>query len=204
MNARQLIPSSIAACNSGFTMASLRIILLSIAAAIVYGVIHDQVTVRVCLEYFTVGHPRIIASEDPTILGLVWGVVATWWAGLIMGVPLALAARVGSWPKFEASALVSGIVVLLLVMAICAASAGVSASRTDGADLAREAPELAAEIPPERHHLFIANWAAHATSYMAGCFGGIALTIVTVVRRWRLEGKARARQEPRPTLHDGN
>ncbi len=185
-------------------MAFAKILLLSIAAAIVYGLVHDQITVRVCIEYFTIGHPRIIASEDPTILALLWGLVATWWAGLIIGVPLALAARVGSWPKLEAPALIPSVVGLLLVMAICAASAGILAGRTNGAVMVREAPELAAAISPERHHLFIAAWAAHSASYAVGFLGGIALTIVTVVRRLRLEGKARARQEPRPTMHDGN
>jgi hypothetical protein len=31
-------------------MAGLRIVLLCIAAAIVYGVVHDQVTARICIE----------------------------------------------------------------------------------------------------------------------------------------------------------
>ena len=64
-------------------MAPLRIIGLCISAAVLYGVAHDQVTARVCVEYFTIGHPRIIATESPTVLGLAWGVIATWWVGLI-------------------------------------------------------------------------------------------------------------------------
>ena len=74
-------------------MAGLRIVLLAVAAAIAYGILHDQVTARVAIEYFTVAHPRIVESEDPTVLGLVWGVVATWWVGAILGTLLAVAAR---------------------------------------------------------------------------------------------------------------
>ena len=43
-------------------MQALLIILLCIFAAIVYGIIHDQITARVCIEYFTVGHPPVSAQ----------------------------------------------------------------------------------------------------------------------------------------------
>ena len=76
-------------------MEGVAIVLLAIVSAVVYGVVHDQVTARVCIEYFTIGHPPIFPTESPTLLGLGWGVVATWWAGLLLGVPLALAARPG-------------------------------------------------------------------------------------------------------------
>jgi hypothetical protein len=58
-------------------MQSIAIIFLSVAAAIVYGIVHDQITARICIEYFTIGHPRLIDSDSPTVLGLFWGVVAT-------------------------------------------------------------------------------------------------------------------------------
>lgn len=35
-------------------MQPLALILLSILAAITYGIIHDQITARICLEYFDV------------------------------------------------------------------------------------------------------------------------------------------------------
>ena len=60
-----------------FRMAYIAIISMSVAAAVVYGVVHDQVTVRVCIEYFTIGHPPVLGIESPTLLGLYWGVVAT-------------------------------------------------------------------------------------------------------------------------------
>ena len=49
------------------------IIGLAICAAVVYGVLHDQVTARICIEYFTIGHPRLIDSDSPTVLGLLAG-----------------------------------------------------------------------------------------------------------------------------------
>src|SRR5262249_24259868 len=80
-------------------MQSLAIVLTCVLAAVAYGIAHDQVTARVCVEYFTVGHPPVFATDDPTWLGIGWGVIATWWVGLLLGVPLAVVARVRSRPK---------------------------------------------------------------------------------------------------------
>ena len=59
-----------------------------------YGVAHDLVTAHLSVEYFTVAHPPI-GTDDPFLLALVWGVLATWWVGVLLGVPLAAAARLG-------------------------------------------------------------------------------------------------------------
>ncbi|MBV8223051.1 MAG: hypothetical protein JO293_06785, partial [Candidatus Eremiobacteraeota bacterium] len=76
-------------------MEGARIWVLCIAAAVLYGELHDQITARVCVEYFTIGHPPLFPTDDPTLLGLGWGVVATWWVGLVLGAGLAVAARAG-------------------------------------------------------------------------------------------------------------
>jgi len=73
------------------------IVLLCVLAAVAYGVVHDQVTVRVCVEYFTVGHPPVFPTDDPTLLGLGWGVLATWWVGVLLGLGLAVAAAAARW-----------------------------------------------------------------------------------------------------------
>ena len=73
-------------------MKSVEIILLCVVSAVIYGVCHDQVTARVCVEYFTVGHPPIftpiefqlrnlpLASVDILIAWgtIVWMVVGIW------------------------------------------------------------------------------------------------------------------------------
>ena len=64
-------------------MPSTRIILLCIASATFYGVIHDQFTARICIEYFTVAHEHVIDTNSPTLLGLYFGFAATWWVGLL-------------------------------------------------------------------------------------------------------------------------
>lgn len=50
----------------------------------------DLVTANVAVEYFTVHHPKVVESESPWVMALVWGIGASWWAGLIGGGILAL------------------------------------------------------------------------------------------------------------------
>ena len=166
-------------------MQVLLVVFLCVVCAVVYGVVHDQVTARVCLEYFTIGHPRIIASEDPAVLGLVWGVIATWWVGVLLGVPLAICARAGQRAKWTAWRLVRPIGALLLVMGLVALIGGVV-----GYGLARSGSvfliePLASRVPPEKHVRFIAVGAAHLASYGAGFVGGIVLCAWTYRRRGR-------------------
>lgn len=163
----------------------LRIVALGLGAAVGYGVIHDQITARVCIEYFTVGHPRLIESESPTILGLLWGVVATWWVGLPLGVLLALAARAGRWPPLEARDLLPGMMVLLLIMGISAGAAGFLGYELAVAKQVLLPLDLANRIPPEHHAPFMGDWWAHGASYLVGILGGALLCLMTLLRRWR-------------------
>src|SRR3954463_6284583 len=106
-------------------LASLKFLLYCVAVAVIYGILHDQVTARVCVEYFTIGHPPVFNTDSPTLLALGWGVIATWWVGVMLGVPLAIAARAGQAPKLTAAALVRPVGVVLFAMACCATMASV-------------------------------------------------------------------------------
>jgi len=159
----------------GMAMEAWKIIGLCVLAAVVYGIVHDQVTARVCIEYFTIGHPRIFASASPTLLGLGWGVIATWWVGLPLGALLAFAAIRGNRPKRSARSLVGPIALLLVAMAVVALLAGLV-----GYALARNGvvvlvEPLASRVPSDRHVLFLADLWAHSASYLAAVVGGIVL-----------------------------
>lgn len=162
---------------------SLRIILLSVAAAIIYGILHDQVTARVCVEYFTIGHPQlfVVPTENPTLLALGWGIVATWWVGLPLGIQLAIAAQAGSRPKRSARSLVVPICKLLAVMAVCALIAGIVGWLLAQANLVVLVGSLSQMVPPEKHTAFLADLWAHNASYLVGIIGGVVLVVTT----WR-------------------
>lgn len=167
-------------------MQSLRIFLLAIGAAVVYGILHDQITARICVEYFTEYHPPVFGDlQDPTLLGIGWGFAATWWVGAILGIPLALAAQVGNMPKRSAASMIRPIAVLLCVMAACAALAGIAAYFYGASHPEELRRTIAIGLPPEKRAPFLADWAAHLTSYGVGFLGGMVLIGWTIFARYR-------------------
>lgn len=166
-------------------MQSLKIILLCVAAAVVYGICHDQVTARVCVEYFTVGHKRIFPTESPTLLALGFGIVATWWVGAILGVAAALACRAGSWPKLEVGHLTRPLACLLTVMAVASILALVTGYQLgQGGGFVLPEP-LGSRVAEDRHHLFFADSLAHLAAYGVGVIGGTMICVVALLRRCR-------------------
>jgi hypothetical protein len=166
-------------------MKFIAIVLICVLGAILYGIVHDQITIRVCPEYFTVAHPHIINTSSLTVLALTWGVVATWWVGLPLGVLVGVAARVGSPPRLELPTVIRAIVVLLLLMGVLAAAAGgIAWAMHLGETFRKSAPDLASDIDQSHHDRFVAAWVAHSVSYGAGALGGISLAIGLATRRW--------------------
>jgi hypothetical protein len=164
-------------------MQLLAIIALCIVAAITYGILHDQITARVCVEYFTIGHPPIFGTDDPTLLGIGWGVLATWWVGVMLGIPLALAARIGKRPKRSAASLLRPLAVLMIASALCALIAGIA-----GAILARNGvvwlvEPMATAVPRDKHVAFLADLWAHNASYLSGFIGGGILMLRVWLQR---------------------
>ncbi|HLN27843.1 MAG TPA: hypothetical protein VK395_08870 [Gemmataceae bacterium] len=171
-------------------MESLKIILLCVMSAIGFGILHDQVTARVCVEYFTIGHPPVFNTESPTLLALGWGILATWWVGLLLGMPAALASRLGSWPKVTARRWVGLICGLMVVTARTSLLAGVVGYFLAKSGAVWLVEPLASRVPPSKHYAFLADLWAHLASYASGFLGGIALCGWTLFRRWRMAHEA--------------
>jgi H+/Cl- antiporter ClcA len=164
---------------------SLAIIALCIASAVVYGIVLDQVTARVCVEYFTIGHPPIFHTDSPTLLGIGWGIIATWWVGLMLGIPLAIAARAGERPRRDVRSLVRPMFTVLAITGVCALLAGVVGFILGNAGVVHLVESIASDLPRDRHVRFLADLWAHSASYLVGFVGGI----VVIVRVWRSRGK---------------
>jgi hypothetical protein len=171
-------------------MEGVKIVALCVASAIAYGIAHDNVTARVCVEYFTVFHPILVPTESPTVLALVWGVVATWWMGVLLGVPLAIVARAGSRPKLSARDLRRPIAILLGIMGCLSLLAGVVGYMTARTGAVWLVEPLASEIPRETQARFLADLWAHDAAYATGALGGVAIWIWAWRRR-----RAKERQE---------
>jgi hypothetical protein len=148
----------------------------------VYGVMHDQVTARVCLEYFTIGHPPLIRTSSPTLLALAWGFAATWWVGLPLGVIVAMAARHGSRTKLSAAQVWPYILRLMVGVGALALTTGLFvyllAARGEIA-LSKDWSDL---LPDGTQIPFLVDAWTHAASYLFGILGS-AVAAVFIYRR---------------------
>ena len=167
-----------------------KVILLSVAAATAYGVVHDEITARLCVEYFSLAHPPLFPFSSPTMLGLCWGVAASFGVGLVLGYLLAQASQSEG----------------LLGVPICARPSAVRPSgfnwpccggyriyrvqaRAVLRDLAARvaAVRLGRVLPRSQQDRFLAVWFAHAASYFFGLVGGSIL----IFRIWNRRGRPR-------------
>jgi len=161
------------------------IVLMCVATCVMYGIIHDQITARICVEYFTIGHPPVFRTDDPTLLGLGWGVIATWWVGVLLGVPLATACRVGRWPPRDPHTL------WLPLLRLASASFGIAVLAGIVGWIAASngwvflVGPIADRVPADRHTPFLIALWAHSASYLVGFVGGIVLIVIVLLGRQR-------------------
>jgi len=163
----------------------LAIALLCTALTMGYGVLHDQVTIRISPEYFTVAHPPLIATDSPTLLAAAWGVAATWWVGVPFGLILGLAATTGPRARTTARALVPSLVSALGLTAGFAALAGMLGFLAASTGFIHVVGPLARRLSPNGQVQFVAVLWTHLASYAAG---GV-LALVVILRTWRARGE---------------
>lgn len=106
----------------------LKIVVGSTILTCILGICLDLVTANVAVEYFSVHHPKIIATDKPWLLALVWGVAASWWFGAIAGAVVASInhrrrqplepSRILRWAAFACIALWLIMVAILLAVMV--------------------------------------------------------------------------------------
>jgi len=170
-----------------------KIVVVCIVLAIVYGIVHDQITARICVEYFTVFHPPVFPTKSPTWLALGWGVIATWWVGVFFGVSLVFVARAGSRPQLAARELLRPIFFLFAAMACCAFLAGLGGFLAARSGLVGQPEWLIPSLGQCAYPRFLADWCAHSASYGSGVLGGVGFCILQYRRRIALSGKRNVR-----------
>ncbi len=169
-----------------------KIILLCMVLAILYGIVHNQITVRISLEYFTIGHRALISSTSPTLMGIAWGVHPNWWVGLSMGVLLAIAGRAGKWPKRNARFFVRPLLMLFLVSGIASATAGILGYRLTNSGTLGLYGSLASTVPASGHAAYISALWMHTASYTAGTMGAFIISLLVFTGRIRSAGKKKS------------
>lgn len=157
---------------------SLKIVLGTILLAIVYGIAHDMVTAHVYVPYFTKFHPRIIDSESPVAMALLWGIIATWWMGLLIGVPIAASAQGGRNPKLTAKQTLGKLTkATAVVFVVAMLTLAVSLKLFKGHSSFIE-PE-----PQDQTGRFVAVLITHNVSYFLSAAVAIGVCIHNVVQR---------------------
>ena len=149
-----------------------RVLQIGIAAEVAYAMLQDQISVRLCPEYFTVAHPRIEGLTDPTLLGLAWGFLGAWWGGALIGAFTGFAARVGHWPKLNPQELLCPTAWLLLFQAGVTAAAGWIATYEVSEPGFMIIESLASHIPVERHNACYIVSRMHQGTYLSAIAGG--------------------------------
>lgn len=164
----------------------LKIVAFSTCAAIIYGIIHDQVTAHLCVEYFTFAHPPVFPTDSPFLLAIGWGILATWWVGLALGLGLALAAQVGRAPTIPLRALRRPILLMMGVCGAVALAAGLLGAALVWSGAFAVPGFWGAVLPESRHVPFSAAAYAHLASYASGAVFGLILVVRTIWLRRRL------------------
>lgn len=166
--------------------------------SIVYGVVHDQFTARAYLPYFTQWplHADMmpLKTENPTLVGLAWGFAATWWVGLVLGIPLALVSTSGEGHWFTWRQLAWRLAALLVAVGGMAAL-GYLLSISNHLAVDPSVPGPA--VPPgdvASLEAFTAVLVAHNISYIGGATAGIVM--IWLIFRVRKTMNAEPCQEP--------
>lgn len=174
-------------------LSRLRIAVLATACVVLFAVAQDQVSARLCVEYFTVLHPPIVGLTDPTLLGVTWGFLGAAPAAFLGGYAIGVAATVGPWPRLSPARVLPALGLGVLGMTAAVGITGFATWMNVGVfDVQLD---LVAPVPVERHDEVLIVGTYHLAAYVAGVLAGAAVLGWVVWRRWRMAygGEAAAR-----------
>lgn len=174
-----------------------RFALLGLVAIVGYAMLQDQVSARLCPEYFTVLHPPIPGLTDPTLLGVCWGFLGGWWGGVLIGYVAGLLATLGPRPKLAPRELVRPLAVLVGVITTATALTGVSVwvhAGMLGMTLDADMPRV---VPVERHRVLFTVACYHFVGYASATVGGVTVCVWVSLERRKREQQGEAAQPPK-------
>lgn len=156
--------------------------LAGVLAAVAYGIVHDQITVRIYPPYFTEWHPYLVDTGNLTLVALAWGFVATWWVGLPLGLVLGLAGCAGRRPVAPFRLLLRYLVWTVAITGLLALLTGLAAWFL-GLKVSESLMGPIEDRSADAVHRFSTVLAIHNTSYNASVV--VALVVAVLLYRSR-------------------
>jgi hypothetical protein len=172
-------------------------LLVVVVASIVYGVLNDQITSRISWEYFYYGKElgHVLGPEvPPDRAAMGWqaakiGAMATWSAGLFIGVSLLIANNPSQrWPRLNYRELLKTLPAIFAITIIFAVILGWIGWH-GGLNWMSEDFRLMFETNIFRPQHFLATYGVHLGGYVGGLIGTIVAVCWIVVKRKRLAGE---------------
>lgn len=163
-------------------------VLFGIMAACLYGILHDSVTARLCIEYFTspdhsnhyqlmqnLGFEHPEQERSATKIAFIFGTLTTWWIGAILGTGIAAVSQVGDeLPPVEIKDFIVPLMKLFGVMGAGSCTAGLLAYA------------LSFFNRNTKSSMFTAVECAHNGAYLLGGLGGLYLMFWALKKRHSL------------------
>jgi hypothetical protein len=161
-----------------------RAMLLGIVVFSAYGILQDQVSARLCPEYFTAFHPPIPGLTDPTLMGITWGCLGSWWGGALVGYIAGTIATSGTkHPPLPVRSLVLPMLVTALAVAVVPTLAGVSVWRHVELFDVKFDTWVSHVVPPERQRNAFVVASYHLVAYGASVMSGVVMCVWVGFRR---------------------
>jgi hypothetical protein len=162
-----------------------RFALYGFVAIVGYAMLQDQISARLCPEYFTVLHPPIPGLTDPTLLGISWGFLGGWWGGIVIGYVAGLVATLGPSPPLEPRELVRPLTVLVFGVAVVTGLTGFTVWHHANLLGVSLDAGLTGLVPVERHRAVLIVACYHLSAYASATIGGVVLCVWVWAERCR-------------------
>ena len=166
-----------------------RAMLLGVALLSAFGMTMDQLSARLCPEYFTVLHPPIPNLTYPTLLGIAWGYLGSWWGGALMGYVMGIVATIGTrHPPLSLRQLAVPMVSVVALTAVGTLITGIAVWRHTEMLEVRFADWLDRAVPRERQRnaFIVANY--HFAAYATAIVSSIVMSVRVGMQRSKKGG----------------
>jgi len=155
-------------------MRSLQIVLFSLSAAVLCGVVHNQITARLGAD-FSFFHLPIFRVSSPNLMGLGWDVLATGW--VVLRARSLLAARAGSHLKRPGPVRLGPFSIRLAVIVGGAFLSGLSGYLLARNGVAAPPKWVLSSLTLSTPARLATAWWARGASYGAGLIRGVVLCL---------------------------